>query len=475
MSQRLKYSRSVPTPTIESLLLVPSVHNTEHEIKNKTEIFLNQKLPTRSISVNFSSSRLDRARDLYLQGKEYIQQKNWSKAVEVYKELVKLIPIAEMYVKLGICYFRLDDFNRAARALERAAKINPKSGQAYYHLGTTYFMPYARTGDISKLKKAVQPLRKAIQLKYDEGHAHFYLGYVYAGLKNWRAAEESYLKAIELDEKLKAAYQYLASLYRHLGSINEEERHCYYSKAIETYQRLTKAYPDDPNIYTLIGNVYNDLGNREAALNAFKKAVEINGDNVIALANLGTAYLEVKQYEEAMDVHKRIIQIDPQKIKAYRVRNTRKVIDDVKIFRSDAYTGYGVACMELAAAKGDERTADQAKDLMAKAEEAFKKALKLNPSNTHAQFDLGILYFRQNKLDEAEDAMNNVLEIDPNNEDARENLYLLLEQQLKQRLFDSGLLKRIRKPITDLTPYKDRQPIRVKGRPVSETLLEDRR
>ncbi len=49
------------------------------------------------------------------------------------------------------------------------------------------------------------------------------------------------------------------------------------------------------------------------------------------------------------------------------------------------------------------------------------------------------------------------------------------EQQLAQELLKAGLLTRIPPPVTDLSPYQNRVPISVQGRPVSETLLEDRR
>src|SRR5205823_7054725 len=50
------------------------------------------------------------------------------------------------------------------------------------------------------------------------------------------------------------------------------------------------------------------------------------------------------------------------------------------------------------------------------------------------------------------------------------------EQELQRRLFAAGTLSEIKPPVTDLTPYEKRQPpIRVKGKPVSETIIEERR
>lgn len=49
------------------------------------------------------------------------------------------------------------------------------------------------------------------------------------------------------------------------------------------------------------------------------------------------------------------------------------------------------------------------------------------------------------------------------------------EDELDQELLKEGLLSRIPPPITDLTPYRNRKPVQVKGKPVSETIIEERR
>jgi uncharacterized PurR-regulated membrane protein YhhQ (DUF165 family) len=50
-----------------------------------------------------------------------------------------------------------------------------------------------------------------------------------------------------------------------------------------------------------------------------------------------------------------------------------------------------------------------------------------------------------------------------------------VERRLEENLMRAGLLKHRRPPITDFSAYEGRTPIQVKGRPVSETIIEDRR
>lgn len=49
-----------------------------------------------------------------------------------------------------------------------------------------------------------------------------------------------------------------------------------------------------------------------------------------------------------------------------------------------------------------------------------------------------------------------------------------LDQRVQHALFEAGLVNEIKPPITDPTPYR-REPIKIKGKPLSETVVEERR
>ncbi len=49
-----------------------------------------------------------------------------------------------------------------------------------------------------------------------------------------------------------------------------------------------------------------------------------------------------------------------------------------------------------------------------------------------------------------------------------------LEEELARRLQKAGLIITRPPPITDFTPYQNRKLVKVKGKPVSEVLIEDR-
>lgn len=51
----------------------------------------------------------------------------------------------------------------------------------------------------------------------------------------------------------------------------------------------------------------------------------------------------------------------------------------------------------------------------------------------------------------------------------------MTEEEFEQLLLERGIISRIPAPITDLTPYRNRKLIEVKGKPLSETIIEERR
>lgn len=57
----------------------------------------------------------------------------------------------------------------------------------------------------------------------------------------------------------------------------------------------------------------------------------------------------------------------------------------------------------------------------------------------------------------------------------RDLLERALIEELDRRLLAKGVISRIPPPITDFTPYQNRKPIDIEGKPLSETILEERR
>lgn len=269
---------------------------------------------------------------IFSQASNFINSEDWQGAVEALKKLVKLDPSAHNYYALGLAYYKIDELNKAANALEKSVKLNSRNSKVHFFLGFMYFL-------LRKLTKAIVSFRTAIRFNPKDAKVHFCLGVTHQNLKHWQLAINSYKEAIRLDEKFIPSYLFLANSYEGLGKEKASKQEYFFNEAIVVYKRL----------------------------------LEIDGKHIGALNSLGELYHSLGRLEEA--------------------------------------------------------------------EKVLEKALKL----------------------------------DPDNADALNVLRMVKEDQLAQRLFDLGLLKKINKRITDFTPYQNRKPIKIKGKPLSETVIEDRR
>ena len=101
--------------------------------------------------------------------------------------------------------------------------------------------------------------------------------------------------------------------------------------------------------------------------------------------------------------------------------------------------------------------------------------IELQPNNLGGWVGLGIALHIQDRLDEAEEAFRKALDIDPSNQLVTERLRGVLEDKLERRLFELGYLSKLNKQIRDFAPYETRQPIEVAGKPLSEIIIEERR
>ena len=84
------------------------------------------------------------------------------------------------------------------------------------------------------------------------------------------------------------------------------------AKAVEAYNRALALNGDDPNVLTDQGVMYRRLGAFDKAIDNFVRANKINPNHHQSLYNLGIVYLyDLKNPVEALDAWKRFLTIAP--------------------------------------------------------------------------------------------------------------------------------------------------------------------
>ena len=133
-----------------------------------------------------------------------------------------------------------------------------------------------------------------------------------------------------------------------------------------------------------LGLAYGNAGQYEEAIASYKEALRIKPDDADAHYNLGVTYGESGQYEEAIASYKEALRIKP---------------DD-----ADAHYNLGYVYRELG----------QYEEAIA----SFKKSIRIKPDDANAHYSLGLAYDESGQYEEAIASYKEVLRIKPDDADA---------------------------------------------------------
>jgi tetratricopeptide (TPR) repeat protein len=253
--------------------------------------------------------------------------------------------------------------------------------------------------------------------------------------------------------------------------------------AIEAFRKLVRLEPSS-NTYFLLGAAYHLSGDDQKAAINMEKVIKRDPKNFQLHRILGLIYIRLGKMTKALAVIRNAIKLRPQEagiylyfgyiqnnlhhwqlaIEAYeKAVSLNKKESLAYLLLSQVYINIGSIDIS------------KQESFFNKAIENLTKYLEFDPNNLGAQIVLGELYHSLGRLEEADKVLENTLKVAPDNEDALKILRMVKEDLLEKRLFELGFLKKIHKPITDFTPYKNRKPIKIKGKPLSETVIEERR
>jgi len=176
--------------------------------------------------------------------------------------------------------------------------------------------------------------------------------------------------------------------------------------------------------YLLVGDVYYSSGEYDAAMIAFRRALEKEPNNVYALYGLGRTQLKMHQFTSAIENLKRAIAIDGSYAPLY-VALAQAYTDRYLYAEDKAAAGKFLdqALLILEDAKrvdpdyhpiyNQRGLVYQYKGDLGKAEAAFKQALELAADDPVVRYNLAQVYLSQGKLDAALDMLAQGVALDP--------------------------------------------------------------
>ncbi len=159
----------------------------------------------------------------------------------------------------------------------------------YYDLGMSAY--YSKN-----FSEATANLHKAARVKESEPTIWNALGQVYMEVGEWEKAENSLKKALEIDKNFTDARLNLGILYLKTKRYKEAEKYLQEAIDDETFEKKHIAY-------FYMAKLKRELDDKEGYLRNLKKATAYNPMFIEAQMELGSAYMEIKDYENAERVY----------------------------------------------------------------------------------------------------------------------------------------------------------------------------
>lgn len=170
----------------------------------------------------------------------------------------------EFMIYLGSFYEEAQRYEDAERYLLKAIEKAPENERAYFRLGVVY-------DKMKRRDESIEAMKQVIALNAEHANALNYLGYTYADMGvNLDEAEMLVRKALELRPDDGYITDSLGWVYYKQGN---------YEEALKWLLKAYELAPDDPTIIEHVGDAYLKLGNKAQALVYYEKSLSLREED----------------------------------------------------------------------------------------------------------------------------------------------------------------------------------------------------
>jgi tetratricopeptide (TPR) repeat protein len=341
-----------------------------------------------------------------------------TRAIEEYKLALDADPTSK-YLNSGLAelYFRTGRVREAILAAQEQIKKDPNDLDAHKLLGNIYLRSLGdgqQSGPSEEmLKLAIAEYLKIVSLEPDNIQSHLLLGQLYSFAHDSVHAEEQFSAAEKIDPGSEETALNLARLYTEQGDLN---------RAIKVLSSLPE---DDKTGKTefFLGATYDRLKDTGHAIEAYKKALELDPDNLDTERALAKALLNDNQLAAALSAYQDIAAGDPTDPDAYlRISDIQRrqgnyeealtTLKKAKSLVSDMLeVNFNEGLIDDALGRYDDAVQIFEK-LVADSEHSSGQYSESEKSNRSLFLErLAILYREQNKIDQAIAAYQKMAEL----------------------------------------------------------------
>jgi superkiller protein 3 len=273
--------------------------------------------------------------------------------VEEYPENTSEITVSadaqDQAVSMYVDAMMLNDLNQreeAIRKLNLALEMDP-----------TFSLAYSLKGDILQGMEKYEDSANA----YEQATVHdpwsfkdfFNLGKVCQVIKQWARAAQAYASACNLDPQHYPAHMGAAQCYYEVNA---------YDDSMAYAQKAKDLAPDQADPELLLGDLFEAQKDHVQAINSYRRALELEGNNPDVMVSLARAYLRSGRYSSAKELLTDAIEMNPDSSIAYQYLGfsqlkLKEISEAVKSYQQAvnvdendwmAHKGLGVAYMLMA-------------------------------------------------------------------------------------------------------------------------------
>ena len=199
-----------------------------------------------------------------------------------------------------------DDNVLAREELKDVIAMSPEYSEAYVYLAFTHIndLWYGAENPIISYAEATKSINIALQLDKDNYDAYIALGFLYLMRRQHEKAIASVEHALTLNTNGADAYSALGYIL-----FNADQP----AEAVQVLQKAILLNPIPPGYYYLfLGHAFWGMGHYKKAVEAYRKAIYIEPNDLHSHLGLAAAYILIGRYDEAHDQALKVLSIDPK-------------------------------------------------------------------------------------------------------------------------------------------------------------------
>jgi tetratricopeptide (TPR) repeat protein len=235
-----------------------------------------------------------------------------TKAIEEYRLAIDADPTSE-YLTSGLAelYAKTGRIRDAVLEAQDILKKDPNNLEAHKLLGRIYLRSLgdvqSGSGSDSVLKLAIEQYEEIIKIEPDNVDDHLLLGRLYRLNNDLRKAESEFKMAVKLQPDSEEAVTTLAYLY------NEEGDSARAAEALSSVPDAARS----AKLYSALGYTYEQRKEYKQAIASYRKAIELDRDNLDAIRGLAQNLLNDGQTDAALEQYKIIAESNPEDAQTY--------------------------------------------------------------------------------------------------------------------------------------------------------------